>query len=93
LLDLILPSVREALGARNVVEAEPIMPGEDFARYGQTSENVPINMFWLGTVDAARLQRGSDISLHSPYYWPAIHPTIETGVKAISASVMALLGK
>jgi len=93
LLDRLLPAVRESIGAENVVEAEPVMGGEDFSRYGRTDEHVPINIFWLGTVDAQRLAQGPELSLHSPFYWPTIHPTIETGVKAMTASVLALLGK
>ena len=32
-------------------------------------------------------------ALHSPEYWPAIHPTIETGVKATTVAVLELLKK
>jgi hippurate hydrolase len=93
LLDRILPAVREAIGADRVVRMEPVMGGEDFSEYGRTADNIPINIFWLGTIDAARLEKGPPLSLHSPLFWPALHPTIETGVETMTAAVVALLPK
>ena len=64
---------RRELGADNVVDVEPSMGGEDFARYGIAG--VPILMFRLGSVDAHRLAGfdrfdQSPPSLHSPLYYP-----------------------
>ncbi len=94
----LLPAWEEALGAENVIEVPAVMGGEDFSEYGRTSEKVPIFMFWLGTVGEERLRTAEDAGeglpgLHSPLFWPTIHPTIETGVKAMTASVLELLGK
>jgi hippurate hydrolase len=98
LVDRVAPVWRQFFGADKVVEVEPVMGGEDFSRYGMTPEKVPIFIFWLGTIDAARMERakanGSLLpALHSPEYWPAIHPTIETGVKAMTVAVLELLKK
>ena len=72
------------------------MGGEDFSYYGRTEEKIPIFIFWLGAIDADRMaeakRTGEGLpSLHSPLFWPAQHPTIETGVKAMTAAVLELL--
>ena len=69
------------------------MGGEDFSEYGRTDEKIPITIFWLGTIDKERLATGAPLSLHSALYWPAIHPTIETGVKATTTAVLQLMKK
>ncbi len=86
------------LGAENVKQEPPGMAGEDFARYGRTEEKVPIFMFWLGAVDPAQYeaaQRGelSLPSLHNSRFAPPPEPTIKTGVVAMTAAVLELLGK
>lgn len=90
------PVWKQVLGAANVVEMDPVMGGEDFSYYGRTEEKIPIFIFWLGAIDADRMaeaKRAGDglPSLHSPLFWPAQHPTIETGVKAMTAAVLELL--
>ena len=46
---------KSLLGSENVIEAEPVMGGEDFSQYGR--QGVPSLMFFLGTVDQKRLDR------------------------------------
>jgi amidohydrolase len=88
----LVPVWRALLGEANVVEREPEMAGEDFARYGRVEPKIPIAMFRLGTIDAARMKSGQPLpSLHSPLFWPAPRPTIETGVKAMTAAVLELM--
>lgn len=87
-----------ALGAENVKQEPPGMAGEDFARYGRTEEKVPIFMFWLGTVDPghyAAAQRGelALAPLHNSRFAPLPEPTIKTGVVAMTAAVLDLLGR
>jgi len=94
----IVPAWQSVLGADNVIKVAPVMGAEDFARYGRTPEKVPIFLMWLGATDTARFQEAKRTGkrlppLHSALFWPAIHPTIETGVKATSAAVMELLKK
>lgn len=98
LVDRLVPGWKRLLGETNVVEVPPVMGGEDFSRYGLTEDKIPIFIFWLGTIDPQRMaaagNSGDNLpALHSALYWPAIHPTIETGVKATAAAVMDLLGK
>ncbi|MCA9102027.1 MAG: amidohydrolase [Planctomycetales bacterium] len=85
---------RQLLGDDHVVEVEPSMGGEDFARYGLAG--VPITMFRLGSIDAERLAgyarfEQSPPSLHSPRYYPDPEPTLTTGLRATIAAVEELL--
>ncbi|MFO0905359.1 MAG: amidohydrolase [Pirellulales bacterium] len=85
---------RGAFGASNVEPAEQSMGGEDFSRYGKAG--VPILMFRLGAVEAKRLERYKELgqdppSLHSALFYPDAEPTLETGVTAMTISVLELL--
>jgi hippurate hydrolase len=86
------------LGESNVLTREPVMGAEDFAEYGLTKEKVPLCMFWLGTqapeaVEEARAKGFTLPSLHSPYFKPVPEPTITTGVRAMTATVLGLMRK
>jgi amidohydrolase len=87
------------LGKINVVKTEPVMGGEDFGYFGRTAENIPICMFWLGAVTREKIEEsqkpgGKPLpSLHSNLYAPTPELTIKTGVKAMTAAALDLLGK
>lgn len=91
----IAAAIREALGASDVAMTDPVMGGEDFGRYGR--EGIPSMIFWLGAVPPeqyAAAQKGelSLPSLHSPYFAPLPEPTIKTGVRAMTAAAMEIVG-
>ena len=48
-----MPAFVEALGPSNVNPAKPVMGAEDFSLYSEG--NVPICMFWLGTLSPERI--------------------------------------
>lgn len=86
----------KALGAENVRKADPVMPGEDFSRYGRSLPGVPSCLFWLGTVEPAKYERAMQLgetlpSLHSSLYLPDAEKSIETGVRALSAAFLNLM--
>ena len=54
LVDRVVPAFVEALGSSNVQKAKPVIGAEDFSLYGEG--NVPICMFWVGTMDSERLE-------------------------------------
>jgi len=86
------------LGTDKLTTIEPEMGGEDFSQFGRTVEKVPICMFRLGTVapeKVAESQRtGTPLpSLHSSKFAPVPEPTIKTGVTALAAAALDLLGK
>jgi amidohydrolase len=94
LVDRVVPALAEALGAANVKPAKPVMGAEDFALYNEG--NVPICMFWLGTIHpdriAAATAKGETMPpLHSAKYYPEPGPSIATGIRAMTAAVEKLL--
>lgn len=88
----------KTLGADNVVEREPSMGGEDFARYGKSEPKIPIFMFRVGSVPLEKYKAakaaGTPLpSLHSSKYLPDARATITTGVTAMTAAALDLLQK
>lgn len=86
------------IGEENVIEVKPITAAEDFSLYGRTKEEVPIAMFWLGSVNKSAFDEheagGRELpGLHSPLYHPDFGPTYTTGVRAMSAAVLDLLNE
>ncbi|CCQ09364.1 N-acetyl-L,L-diaminopimelate deacetylase [Pseudoalteromonas luteoviolacea B = ATCC 29581] len=91
-------SIVNAIGAENVVEAEPVMAGEDFGLFGRTDENIPITIFWLGSVNMKdyelSVKEGRTLpSLHSSKFAPDFEPALYTGVKAMTQSAMDLFNR
>ncbi len=84
--------LKAELGEQNVIELMPTTGGEDFSEYGRTDHKVPIFLMRLGTAPV-----GSDPAtrpgLHSSLYYPVPESTIRTGVVAMTAAVLNLLGK
>ena len=86
------------LGAANVKPIEAEMGGEDFGRFGKTTDNVPICLFRVGVVDPVKYAESQKTgvplpSLHSSKFAPVPEPTIKTGVTAMSAAALDLLKK
>jgi hippurate hydrolase len=85
-----------ALGQSRVVDARPIMASEDVG-YFQKDGTIPGMMFFLGASDADKLAQSQKTGVplpgpHSPLFAPVYTPTIETGVTAMSAMALNLLG-
>jgi amidohydrolase len=94
LVDRVVPALAETLGAGCVNPVKPVMGAEDFSLYSEG--NVPICMFWLGTLSPERLAAatangGSPPALHSSKYYPEPGPSISTGIRAMTAAVVKLL--
>jgi hippurate hydrolase len=86
-----------AFGAERVLEAPPIMAGEDFGEFGKAAK-APSFMFWVGGVPAAKLAevQGDTSrlpSLHSALWAPDPQPTLKAGAAALTVGVLELLGK
>ncbi|MEQ9316971.1 MAG: amidohydrolase [Henriciella sp.] len=91
-------AIGEAIGTDNVTSVTPVMGGEDFSQFGRTTQDVPGLIFWLGAVEKEKYERaqGGPLplpSLHSPFFAPDAEPTIETGVKAMTAAALALFNE
>ena len=88
--------LNESIGYENVVQVDPVMAGEDFGRYGNSEEEVPICLMWLGAVSPKNMQdhleNGTKLPpLHSPLFAPYPPTTIKTGIKSMVGIVMDLM--
>jgi len=93
LVDRLVASAGRAIGPENVLDAEPQMVGEDFARFGQTEHRVPTVLYWLGTVPPHRVESGDMPGLHSPFYYPEPAKSIETGVSVTTQALLDLFNR
>jgi len=89
-------AIENSIGLDRVLTREPVMGAEDFSEFGATREKVPLCMFWLGTqspeaIAGAKAKGATLPSLHSPFFKPVPEPTIETGMKAMTSAVLALM--
>ena len=84
-------------GEDRTAATKPIMGAEDFGLFGRTEDKIPICMFWLGTVDPEQFKENQRTAkplpaLHSSQFLPVPEPTFKTGVTAMTAAVLDLLG-
>src|SRR5713101_3753579 len=89
-------ALKHALGAENVVERPPVMGSEDFGYFGLDNRQIPVFMFDVGAIDAARVaaskKSGTPLpSLHSSLFYPEPEGTIRTAVRAMTAAVLELM--
>lgn len=94
LVERVVPTFRRVLGDALVLPSDPSMGGEDFSFYGRAG--VPIFMYRLGSVDAARLERYEQLgveppSLHSAVYYPDAPATLTVGITTMAAAALDLL--
>jgi amidohydrolase len=83
--------MKKAIGSDNVVEMKPLTVSEDVNRFG-LDRQIPLVMFNLGAVDAAKLARGQVVpGLHSSGFAPLPEPTIRTGIKSMTSMLLDLL--
>jgi hippurate hydrolase len=83
--------------ASSVQETKPTMASEDFGCFG-TQWQVPSVYWFTGGADPGRYAKAqSEGTLHqlptnhNPHFAPIIHPTLETGVRALVIAAMAWL--
>ena len=83
-------------GDAKVIQKKPVMGGEDFSEYGRTADKIPIFLFMVGGVSPEAYRKRYTVplpSLHSPLWAPVPEPTIKTGVTAMTAAALELMGK
>ncbi len=88
----------ERFGQDRVVDLDPSMASEDFNAFGLADPSIQTVIFWLGatkqsTWEAAKAAGVNPPSLHSSKFAPDPAPTIATGVEAMSAAALMVLGK
>ncbi|PHR61362.1 MAG: peptidase M20 [Robiginitomaculum sp.] len=89
------PIIGKAIG-QDVLALKPVMGGEDFSQFGRVEPKIPGLLFWVGAVNAKTMKKAkkkgvSLPSLHSALFAPDPKPTIDNGVKAMTASALELL--
>ena len=93
LTNRLVAAVRKEVGESNVVEIDPSMVGEDFARFG-LNRAIPTSMLVVGASDPALFTSGAVVpGLHSSKFAPAAEPTLRTSVRTLTTAVLELLGK
>ena len=98
LADRIVNVLRTVLDEEQLIPGEPVMGGEDFARYGRVEPKIPSLLLWIGGVEVDKYGKAMESgevlpSLHSPFFAPDPQPTILTGVKVMTTGALELLGK
>jgi hippurate hydrolase len=86
------------LGKDSVNWTEPVMGAEDFSHYTLEGRQIPTSMFWLGAVPPAKWkeakEKGQTLpSLHSAEFAPDAEGALRTGVRAMTAAALELMGK
>ncbi|MEM7663441.1 MAG: amidohydrolase [Pseudomonadota bacterium] len=82
-------AIASAIGEGNVTTISAVMGGEDFAHYSRTEDKIPSFIFWLGGVEAEKIESGEPLpSLHSPLFAPDADTAIPTGVDAMVAATL-----
>lgn len=92
---LVTEAMKQVLGEQNVEPTPAVMAGEDFGLYGRTEQDLPITLFWLGGVNPeqfaqAKANNQQLPSLHSSKFAPDYKRALPVGIKAMSASALAL---
>ncbi len=93
LVSACVKSMKGIIGDQNLVEVDPATVAEDFAKYGQTAEHVPVALFWLGGVNPEKyneyLLKGTILPpLHSSAFAPDFEPSFRTGAAAMSRTII-----
>jgi hippurate hydrolase len=92
-------AMRAYFGTDRVIHTGPAPASEDFGCFG-TAWDVPSVFWFVGGTDpkvyakAKAEGRINELPVnHSPAFAPVIHPTLETGVEAMTVAALAWLGK
>jgi amidohydrolase len=97
LIERLVGTFKQVLGAENVVQMPPMMASEDFG-YFSLDQKIPATIIWLGASDAAKVKAHREAGaplpgLHSALFAPVPEPTLRTGVKATTSAVLELMKK
>jgi hippurate hydrolase len=93
-------ALEQALGKENVLTEQPVMGSEDVGVFGDPKftggKTIPVTYFRLGAMDPAKLAaaqaKGQTLpGMHTSRFEPLPQPTLETGVKSMTAVAIALL--
>ncbi len=95
----VMGAIARSIGEARVYERPPSMGGEDFSRFGRTSDDIPTLIFWTGGNDPKAMKAAREGKAppppgnHSPFFAPIPEPTLKTGVHAMTVGALELLGQ
>jgi hippurate hydrolase len=95
----VIGAVTGALSPTFVYDRDPSMGGEDFSQFGRTPEKIPTLIYWVGGLEPAAFRAARDgkgpppPANHSPQFAPVADVAMKTGIEAMTASSLELLGK
>ena len=97
LVERLRPALQRVLGADNVHDFPPFMASEDFGRFGLDGK-IPIMILWVGASSADALaeaaRTGTPVpSQHTSMFAPVAPATLRTGIVAMSAAALEVLGR
>jgi amidohydrolase len=87
--DTVVLALEEALGQHNVEVGSPMLGSEDFGWLGE-SIGVPTVFWWFGGTETGDPDGPTN---HSPFFAPALEPTLTTGVTAVLAATLQVVGE
>lgn len=88
----VVKALRRELGEGSVKEVEPLMGSEDF---GLLAESIGVpSVFWFFGGHTEETLSAEPIPMnHSPFFAPAMEPTLSTGVRAALAAILSKVAK
>ncbi len=86
----------QTLGATNVIDQRPAMGSEDVGVFGLEGQKIPVTYYWLGAMYPDRFAAAEAAGTllpgpHTSKFEPDPEPTLETGVKSLTAVAISLL--
>ncbi len=86
----------KTLGASNVFADPPLMGSEDVGIFGLEGNKIPVVYYWLGAMYPDRFAAAEAAGKplpgpHTSHFEPDPEPTLETGVKSLTAVAISLL--
>ncbi|WP_026544365.1 amidohydrolase [Arthrobacter sp. 35/47] len=87
----VVEALRRELGEGSVNEIEPLMGSEDF---GLLAESIGVpSVFWFFGGHTEETLAADPVPMnHSPFFAPAMEPTLSTGVQAALAAILSKVG-
>jgi len=92
--------LEQALGKDNVLSQDPVMGSEDVGVFGDPKftggKSIPVTYFRLGAMDPTKLAAAQAAhkelpGMHTSRFEPLPQPTLDTGVKSMTAVAISLL--
>lgn len=89
--------IGQIIGKENVTAIKPTMVGEDFSEFYYQCQSASSYFFFLGATESEKIEQSKKgkiklSELHTSGLAPAAEPAIKTGVKAMTAAVLDLMG-